>query len=43
MDLGMNFEEEKIFVINENSLIIKKLVFFKDDEEKKDKIMFICN
>ncbi|HCQ6395472.1 TPA: molecular chaperone HtpG [Clostridioides difficile] len=43
MDLGMNFEEEKTLVINENSLIIKKLVSLKDDEEKKDKITLICN
>ncbi|WP_131068215.1 molecular chaperone HtpG [Clostridioides difficile] len=35
MDLGMNFEEEKTLVINENSPIIKKLVSLKDDEEKK--------
>ena len=43
MDLGMNFEEEKTLVINENSPIIKKLVSLKDDEEKKDKITLICN
>ncbi|WP_246927667.1 molecular chaperone HtpG [Clostridioides difficile] len=43
MDLGMNFEEEKTLVINENSPIIKKLVSLKDDEEKKDKVTLICN
>ncbi|HBF9208945.1 TPA: molecular chaperone HtpG [Clostridioides difficile] len=43
MDLGMNFEEEKTLVINENSPIIKKLVSLKDDEGKKDKITLICN
>ncbi|MCC0783725.1 molecular chaperone HtpG [Clostridioides sp. ES-S-0108-01] len=43
MDLGMNFEEEKTLVINENSPIIKKLVSLKDDDEKKDKITLICN
>ncbi|MCC0644117.1 MULTISPECIES: molecular chaperone HtpG [unclassified Clostridioides] len=43
MDLGMSFEEEKTLVINENSLIIKKLVSLKDDEEKKDKVALICN
>ncbi|MCC0703828.1 molecular chaperone HtpG [Clostridioides sp. ES-S-0049-02] len=43
MDLGMNFEEEKTLVINENSPIIKKLVSLKDDEEKKDKVALICN
>lgn len=43
MDLGMNFEEEKTLVINENSPIIKKLVSLKDNEEKKDKVALICN
>ncbi|WP_195335961.1 molecular chaperone HtpG [Paraclostridium bifermentans] len=43
MDLGMNFEEEKILVINDHSPIIKKLVSLKDDESKKDQIELICN
>lgn len=43
MDLGMNFEEEKTLVINDNSPIIKKLVSLKDDESKKDQIELICN
>ncbi|WP_290059311.1 molecular chaperone HtpG [Paraclostridium bifermentans] len=43
MDLGMNFEEEKTLVINDNSPIIKKLVSLKDDEGKKDQIELICN
>lgn len=43
MDLGMNFEEEKTLVINDNSPIIKKLVSLKDDESKKDQIELVCN
>lgn len=43
MDLGMNFEEEKTLVINDNSTIIKKLMDIKDDESKKDKVSLICN
>lgn len=43
MDLGMNFEEEKTLVVNDNSPIIKKLVSLKDDESKKDQIELICN
>ena len=43
MDFGMNFEEEKTLVINDNSPIIKKLVSLKDDESKKDQIELICN
>ncbi|CEQ30657.1 heat shock protein 90 [[Clostridium] sordellii] len=43
MDLGMNFEEEKTLVINDNSPIIKKLIDIKDDESKKDKVSLICN
>lgn len=43
MDLGMNFEEEKTLVINDNSPIIKKLMDIKDDESKKDKVSLICN
>lgn len=43
MDLGMNFEEEKTLVINDNSPIVKKLVALKDDESKKDQIELICN
>lgn len=43
MDLGMNFEEEKTLVVNDNSPIIKKLVSLKDDESKKGQIELICN
>ncbi|GAA0865995.1 molecular chaperone HtpG [Paraclostridium tenue] len=43
MDLGMNFEEEKTLVINDNSPIIKKLVNLKDDESKKEELLLICN
>ncbi len=43
IDLGMNFEEEKTLVVNDNSPIIKKLVSLKDDESKKDQIELICN
>lgn len=43
MDLGMNFEEEKTLVINDNSPIIKKLMDIKDDESKKDTVSLICN
>lgn len=43
MDFGMNFEEEKTLVINDNSSIVKKLVLLKDDETKKDKVSLICN
>lgn len=43
MDLGMNFEEEKTLVINDNSPIIKKLVNLKDDESKKEELSLICN
>ncbi|XTR38655.1 molecular chaperone HtpG [Paraclostridium tenue] len=43
MDFGMNFEEEKTLVINDNSSIIKKLVNLKDDESKKEELSLICN
>ncbi|RDY23212.1 molecular chaperone HtpG [Romboutsia maritimum] len=43
LDLGMNFEEEKTLVINENNPIIKKLVSIKEDENKKEDIKLICN
>ena len=43
MNLGMNFEEEKTLVINDNSPIIKKLVSLKEDESKKDQVSLICN
>ena len=43
MNFGMNFEEEKTLVINDNSPIIKKLMDIKDDESKKDKVSLICN
>lgn len=43
MDFGMNFEEEKTLVINDNSSIVKKLVSLKDDETKKEKVSLICN
>ncbi|MDU1538682.1 MAG: molecular chaperone HtpG [Paeniclostridium sordellii] len=43
MDFGMNFEEEKTLVINDNSPIIKKLVNLKDDESKKEELSLICN
>ena len=38
MNLGMNFEEEKTLVINDNSPIIKKLISLKEDESKKDQV-----
>ena len=43
MDFGMNFEEEKTLLINDNSSIIKKLVSLKDDESKKEQVSLICN
>lgn len=43
MDFGMNFEEEKTLLINDNSSIVKKLVSLKDDENKKERISLICN
>lgn len=43
MDLGMNFEEEKTLVINDNSPIIKKLLSLKGDENKKEQLELICN
>ncbi|MGX4599540.1 molecular chaperone HtpG [Faecalimicrobium sp. JNUCC 81] len=43
MDFGMNFEEEKTLVINNNSPIVKKLVDLKDDESKKEQLSLICN
>lgn len=43
MDFGMNFEEEKTLVINDNSPIIKKIVNLKDDESKKEQLSLICN
>lgn len=43
MDFGMNFEEEKTLVINDNSLIVKKLLSLKDKDDKKDEISLICN
>lgn len=43
LDLGMNFEEEKTLVINENNPIIKKLVSIREDENKKEDIKLICN
>ena len=43
MDFGMNFEEEKTLLINDNSSIVKKLVSLKDDENKKEQISLICN
>lgn len=43
MNLGMNFEEEKTLVINDNSPIIKKLVSLNRDESKKDQVSLICN
>ena len=43
MDFGMNFEEEKTLVINDNSPIIKKIVNLKNDESKKEQLSLICN
>lgn len=43
MDLGMNFEEEKTLVINNNSPIIRKLISLKGDENKKEQLELICN
>ena len=43
MDFGMNFEEEKTLVINDNSPIVKKLLSLKDKDDKKDEISLICN
>ncbi|MPM60003.1 hypothetical protein SDC9_106850 [bioreactor metagenome] len=43
MDFGMNFEEEKTLVINDNSPIVKKLLSLKDKDDKKDDISLICN
>ena len=43
MNFGMNFEEEKTLVINDNSPIIKKLVSLKEEESKKDQVSLICN
>ena len=43
IDFGMNFEEEKTLLINDNSSIIKKLISLKDDESKKEKVSLICN
>lgn len=43
MDFGMNFEEEKTLVINDNSPIVKKLLSLKDKDNKKDEISLICN
>ena len=43
MDFGMNFEEEKTLLINDNSAIVKKLISLKDDENKKEQVSLICN
>lgn len=43
MDIGMNFEEEKTLVINNNSPIIRKLLSLKGDENKKEQLELICN
>lgn len=43
MDFGMNFEEEKTLLINDNSSIVKKLISLKDDENKKEQVSLICN
>ncbi|MEG1311664.1 MAG: molecular chaperone HtpG [Romboutsia sp.] len=43
MDFGMSFEEEKTLVINDNSPIIKKLVYLKDNEDKKEQVSLTCN
>lgn len=43
MDLGMNFEEEKTLVINNNSPIIRKLLSLKGDEHKKEQLELVCN
>ncbi len=42
MDLGMNFNEEKKLVINENNTMIQKLLSLRDSEDKKEKIDLIC-
>ena len=43
MDFGMNLKEEKTLVINNNNLLVKKLVSLKDNEDKKEEINVICN
>ena len=43
MDYGMNLKEEKTLVINNNNLLVKKLVSLKDNEDKKEEINVICN
>ena len=40
MDLGMNFNEEKKLVINENNTMIQKLLSLRDSEDKKEKNRF---
>ncbi len=43
MHFGMDFEEEKTLVINNNSSIIKNLITLKDNENKKKQVELICN
>ncbi|WP_195940654.1 hypothetical protein [Romboutsia sp. 1001713B170131_170501_G6] len=43
MNFGMDFEEEKTLVINNNSSIIKNLITLKDNESKKEQVELICN
>ena len=43
LDMGMNFEEERTLVINENNPIIKKVLEIKVDEGKKEDVKLICS
>lgn len=41
--MPMNFDEDKTLVLNNNNVIVKKILELKDDESKKDKVNLICN
>ncbi|WP_252254226.1 molecular chaperone HtpG [Clostridium sp. ZBS12] len=41
MPAGM-FDEEKTLVLNNNNLIVKKLISLSEDESKKEDVKFIC-
>ncbi len=43
MSFGMDLKEEKTLVINKNNILVKKLISFKENEDKKESINEICN
>lgn len=43
LDYGFDLKEEKTLVINDKNPLVKKVLFLKDDESKKESVDAICN